>query len=82
MGNEDVAIFDLTLGDQSAEPQEVITLHRRGKLTGLFTIKFDKMDRWFEEEEQIFVHPKDPYKVVLFLPSNNTFVHSCFHSLI
>jgi len=23
---------------------------------------WDKLDRWFEEEEEIFVHPRDPYK--------------------
>jgi hypothetical protein len=32
-------------------------------LGGLFTINFAAMDHWFEEEEEIFVHPKDPYKV-------------------
>ena len=26
-------------------------------------IGFDKVDSWFEEDEEIFVHPKDPYKV-------------------
>ena len=30
---------------------------------GLVYIEFDAVDAWFEEEEQIFVHPKDPYKV-------------------
>lgn len=32
-------------------------------LADLFTINFGAMDAWFEEDEQIFVHPKDPYKV-------------------
>ena len=32
-------------------------------LAGLTRIIFGAMDAWFEEEEQIFVHPKDPYKV-------------------
>ena len=25
---------------------------------------WDKMDGWFEEDEEVFVHPKDPYKRV------------------
>ncbi|GJJ06289.1 hypothetical protein Clacol_000480 [Clathrus columnatus] len=60
-GNKDTTIYDLTLGEQ---PQGVITHHHIGKLAGLFTIKFDKVDMWFEEDEEIFVHPKDPYKRV------------------
>ncbi len=34
-----------------------------GKLAGLLKITFGAMDVWFEEDEQVFVHPKDPYKV-------------------
>lgn len=34
-----------------------------GELAGLVSIDFGAMDAWFEEDEQIFVHPKDPYKV-------------------
>lgn len=30
-------------------------------LGGLVTFDFDKLDAWFEEEEQIFGHPRDPY---------------------
>lgn len=37
--------------------------HTGGDLAGLVSIKFDAVDAWFEEDEQIFVHPKDPYKV-------------------
>ncbi|GJJ08994.1 hypothetical protein Clacol_003215 [Clathrus columnatus] len=62
LGNKDVTIYDLVLGSQSREPQEVIRHHHTGKLTGLFTIEFDKVDMWFEEDEEILVHPKDPYK--------------------
>ncbi|KIY42842.1 DUF427-domain-containing protein [Fistulina hepatica ATCC 64428] len=39
-------------------------------LAGLFTINFADMDAWFEEEEQIFVHPKDPYTRVDVLQSS------------
>lgn len=33
-----------------------------GPLKDLVRFDFQKMDAWFEEDEQIFVHPKDPYK--------------------
>lgn len=39
-------------------------------LEGYITFKWDKMDAWFEEDEQIFVHPRDPYKRVDALPSS------------
>lgn len=31
-------------------------------LKGYITFKWDKMDAWFEEAEQVLVHPRDPYK--------------------
>lgn len=40
-----------------------MTRYFEGELTGLLSIEFGSMDAWFEEDEQIFVHPKDPYKV-------------------
>jgi uncharacterized protein (DUF427 family) len=30
-------------------------------LEGHLTFFWDKMDAWFEEDEQVFVHPRDPY---------------------
>lgn len=29
-----------------------------------------KMDQWFEEDEEVYVHPRDPYKRVDILPSS------------
>lgn len=43
--------------------QGFATLHTAGLLSGLGTFEFNTMDAWFEEDEQIFIHPKDPYKV-------------------
>lgn len=40
-----------------------ITLYKTGTLAGLALVKFDAMEAWFEEDEQIFIHPRDPYKV-------------------
>ena len=30
-------------------------------LSGLITIDFDALDAWYEEDEEIFGHPRDPY---------------------
>jgi uncharacterized protein (DUF427 family) len=30
-------------------------------LAGLVAFYFDRMDHWYEEDEEIFVHPRDPY---------------------
>lgn len=40
---------------------------KHNELAGLFKLKFDSADAWFEEDERIYVHPKDPYKVCLVL---------------
>ena len=56
-------IYDVVIGSRRA-PSAVISYSPTAKdFGGLFTIKFDAMDAWFEEEEQMFVHCKDPYKV-------------------
>jgi len=31
---------------------------------------WDKLDNWFEEDQEIFVHPRDPYKRVDVIPSS------------
>ncbi|KAF9533995.1 hypothetical protein CPB83DRAFT_844918, partial [Crepidotus variabilis] len=51
------------LGDDPKAKSAVI-VHQSGPLKGLTTIKFEAMDAWFEEDEQIFIHPRDPYKRV------------------
>lgn len=49
------------MGDKRA--QNAVTYYSQGDYKGIATIEFGAVDAWFEEEEQIFVHPKDPYKV-------------------
>jgi uncharacterized protein (DUF427 family) len=39
------------------------------ELDGLARIEWDAMDAWFEEDEEVFVHPRDPYKRVDVLQS-------------
>ncbi|KAK7463467.1 hypothetical protein VKT23_006817 [Stygiomarasmius scandens] len=38
--------------------------HSDKEIAGLTKITFSAVHAWFEEDEQIFVHPKDPYKRV------------------
>ncbi|KAF9489420.1 DUF427-domain-containing protein [Pleurotus eryngii] len=66
-------IYDIVVGDRRAEG--VVTKYFQtdgedGKLAGLLKITFGAMDAWFEEDEQVFVHPKDPYKRVDVLQSS------------
>jgi uncharacterized protein (DUF427 family) len=35
-----------------------------------FAFTWSAMDRWMEEEEEVFVHPRDPYKRVDVMPSS------------
>lgn len=35
-------------------------------VAGTLKVIFDRADAWFEEDEEIFAHPKDPYKVLWF----------------
>lgn len=38
-------------------------------IEGYVAFRWGKMDRWFEEDEEVFVHPRDPYSRVDSLPS-------------
>jgi uncharacterized protein (DUF427 family) len=38
-------------------------------LKGLIAFYFSRMDQWFEEDEEIFVHPRDPYHRVDVVPT-------------
>ncbi|MEM7274570.1 MAG: DUF427 domain-containing protein [Actinomycetota bacterium] len=39
------------------------------ELAGLVRFRWDALDRWFEEEVEVFVHPRSPYTRVDVLPS-------------
>jgi len=43
-----------------------------GPAAGLVSFEFDKMDAWFEEEEQIWFHPRDPYRRVEVIESSRS----------
>jgi uncharacterized protein (DUF427 family) len=58
----DVALFALKVGDQH-RPQAARILHA-AKVGGLDeTVRFEwsAFDAWYEEDEQVFVHPRNPY---------------------
>ena len=40
------------------------------ELTGLVRLAWDAMDDWFEEDEPVYTHPRDPYTRVEILPSS------------
>ena len=63
-----VKTYDLVVGDRKA-PAAVSEFTGQASdtkdLAGLLKIEFSAADAWLEEDERIYVHPKDPYKVNL-----------------
>lgn len=65
-------MYDIVVGDRRAKGA-MTKYSGDGPLSGLLTITFGALDAWFEEDEEVFVHPKDPYKVHTVI-SNDDFV--------
>lgn len=59
--SDDCIVYSIVTENRRAE--SAVTKYLTGELEGLINIEFGAADAWFEEDEQIFVHPKDPYKV-------------------
>ncbi|KAF9052458.1 DUF427-domain-containing protein [Hymenopellis radicata] len=55
---------------RTVEDHDLYDVYTSGNRAGLFNIQFDAMDAWFEEDEKIYIHPKDPYKRVDVLQSS------------
>jgi uncharacterized protein (DUF427 family) len=47
-------------------------VHRDGALAGTVRFSWDALDAWFEEDEEIFVHPRNPYARVDAVRSTRT----------
>ncbi|MET7418939.1 DUF427 domain-containing protein [Dactylosporangium sp. NPDC005555] len=47
-------------------------IYTDGPVTGLARLEWDSLDAWFEEDEQVFVHPRNPYSRVDALRSTRT----------
>jgi uncharacterized protein (DUF427 family) len=45
-------------------------LPERPQMEGYLAFYWDQMDAWYEEEQQVFAHARDPYKRVDILPSS------------
>ena len=65
---DDVAVDDL-LGSyrpirSAAGGREIGRSHVDGPANGLASFAFDAMDAWFEEDEQIWFHARDPFRRV------------------
>ena len=68
----DAAYWTIKVGDKITH-DAVLTYpkHISGELdlSGYVTFVWDKMDAWFEEAEEVFVHPHDPYHRIDMLES-------------
>ena len=63
----------VSVGDRSTSDLIIFTDKLTGPaapLNGLIKFNFDAVDRWFEEDAPIYVHPKDPFKRIDILPSS------------
>jgi uncharacterized protein (DUF427 family) len=45
-------------------------LESAAPIKGLIAFYWDRMDHWFEESEEVFVHPRDPYHRVDVMPTS------------
>jgi uncharacterized protein (DUF427 family) len=67
----DARYFDVMVGDRVADsgawsyPESPLEA-----LRGLVRFDWDSMDAWFEEDEEVYVHPRSPYTRVDVLPSS------------
>ena len=65
--------WSLRAGEKAAEDavlSYVDPLPDAGGLKDHFAFEWNKMEKWYEEDEEIFVHPRDPYKRVDVLQSS------------
>ena len=45
-------------------------LEAAAPIKGLIAFYWDRMDHWYEEDEEVFVHPRDPYHRVDVMPTS------------
>src|SRR5436190_2995691 len=70
-GKGDASFFSVKVGERVAEKAAWRYLQPdRGDLKDYVAFYWDKMDGWFEEEDEVFVHPRDPYHRVDVLNSS------------
>jgi uncharacterized protein (DUF427 family) len=67
----DGRVFSVTAGGKHA-PRAAVRYENSPiePLRDLIRLDWDAMDAWFEEDEEVFTHPRDPYTRVDILPSS------------
>jgi len=69
----DASYWTIRVGDRVAENAAWSYLHplpEGPEIKGYMAFYWDQMDAWYEEDEQVFAHARDPYKRVDVLPSS------------
>lgn len=68
----DAAVHDVVLGDRTAEGAALVYGDDAAIPELHDTVRLDwaAMDAWFEEDEQVYVHPRDPYTRIDVIPSS------------
>ncbi|CAN5847626.1 DUF427 domain-containing protein [soil metagenome] len=65
---DEPGVFDLVVG--STTEKGAARVGSAPELSGHLHFRWDALDHWFEEDEEVFVHPRDPYKRVDILRSS------------
>jgi uncharacterized protein (DUF427 family) len=70
-GKGEATFFSVKVGEKVAEKAAWRYLDpERSELKDYVAFYWDKMDAWFEEDDEVFVHPRDPYHRVDVLNSS------------
>jgi uncharacterized protein (DUF427 family) len=70
-GKGEATFYSIKVGDRVAEKAAWRYLQpERSDLKDYVAFYWDKMDAWFEEDDEVFVHPRDPYHRVDVLNSS------------
>src|SRR3982074_3328527 len=70
-GKGQASFYSVKVGDRVAEKAAWRYLQpERAALKDYVAFYWDKMDAWFEEDDEVFVHPRDPYHRVDVLNSS------------
>ena len=68
----EASYWSLKAGNKTADNAAwsyINPLLEASELKNHFAFEWNKMDAWYEEDEEVFVHPRDPYKRVDVMPS-------------
>jgi uncharacterized protein (DUF427 family) len=67
----DATIYDLRVGERTVARAAYAYLESPiQEIDDYVRFEWDAIDEWFEEDEQVYIHPRDPYTRVEILPSS------------